>query len=74
LEQGDFSFSRYRENILGTPMGRCLKRRVKTARLLYLFSSRAVQRLIWWRFGFLLKWYIENFLIEWTKDRAGTGK
>ncbi len=67
LENRDFSFSRYGRRILRSPMGRCLRRRVKVARILYLSSSRAAQRLIWWRLGFLLKWIIENFLIGWEK-------
>ncbi len=51
-------------------MGKCLKRRLWVARMLYLFHSKAIQRFLWWRLGFLLKWYIENFLIDWAKRKG----
>jgi len=63
----EFSFSNYRERILKQPMGRCLVRRLWVARLLYRFKNRPIQRLLWWRLGFVLKWYIEHRLIDWAK-------
>ncbi len=68
LKKEDFSFSKYRQRILRHPMGVCLKRRLQVARLLYRFKSRTIQRLLWWRFGFILKWYIEHRLIDWAKN------
>lgn len=63
----DFTFKDYLNRVLQTPMGRCLKRRLLVARLLYRFNYRFVQRLLWWRLGFILKWYIEHRLIDWAK-------
>lgn len=65
--RGDLSFAGYRARILKHPMGRCLKRRVRVARLLYGIRSHSIQRLLWWRFGPLLRWYIETFLMDWAK-------
>ncbi len=73
---GDFSFADYRERILRHPMGRALRLRTFTARTLYTLTSPALQRLVWWRMQGLLKWYIESFLIHWTRklDRDGSPK
>ncbi len=69
FRKDDFSFSDFKNRILVDPMGKCLKRRLMVARLLYTFRNRRVQRLVWWRFGFVLKWYIETFLIDWAKPK-----
>ena len=63
----DFSFNNYLNTVLHSSMGRCLKRRLFVARLLYRFNCRFVQRLLWWQLGFVLKWYIEHRLIDWAK-------
>ena len=48
-------------------MGVTLKRRRNLAAILYGIRSPGIQRLIWWRLNFLLRWYVENFLIDWAK-------
>lgn len=68
FEMKDFSFSGYKNRITKHSMGRCLKRRLKIARLLYRFQSQSIQKLLWWHLGFMLKWYIEHFLIDWAKS------
>jgi flavin-dependent dehydrogenase len=74
LDTQDFSFSHYKKRILRHPMGICLQRRLRIARLLYRFRYRWFQRLLWWNFGFLLKWYIEHRLIDWAKPMQATRK
>ncbi|MCX7745844.1 MAG: NAD(P)/FAD-dependent oxidoreductase [Clostridia bacterium] len=69
--ENDFSFSGYKSRILKHPMGRCLKRRSQIARILYRIRSRLLLRFIWGQLGFLMKWYIEYFLIEWAKQSNG---
>lgn len=39
------------------------------AKLLYCFKKTWIQKLLWCRLGFLLKWYIESFLMDWAKDK-----
>ncbi|MEJ5312134.1 MAG: FAD-dependent monooxygenase [Anaerolineae bacterium] len=65
--QNDFSFSGYKARILNSRMGVILKRRRNLAAMLYGIRTPNIQRLIWWRLNFLLKWYVENFLIDWAK-------
>jgi geranylgeranyl reductase family protein len=65
--QHDFSFAGYKERILKSRMGVVLKRRRSMAAMLYGICNINVQRLIWWRLNFLLKWYVNNFLIDWAK-------
>lgn len=67
FEKNDFSFTGYRKRVVTHPMGRCLNRRLKTAKLVYRFRKRWVQKLVWGRFGFLLKWHVEHSLMDWTK-------
>ncbi len=63
----EFSFDGYKEHILKSRMGVVLKRRRRLAAMLYGIRSSNIQRLIWWRLNFLLKWYVETFLIDWAK-------
>jgi len=63
----NFSFTGYKERILKSRMGVVLKRRRHLAGILYGIRNINVQRLIWWRLNFLLRWYVENFLIDWAK-------
>lgn len=67
FDKDDFSFSQYKKNILEHPMGKCLKRRLFIAKLLYSFKKPWIQKLLWWRLGFILKWYTEKYLIDWAK-------
>lgn len=68
FESGDFSFAGYRDRILASRMGRSLKRRIRMARLLYGMSHRR-QQFVWWRFGPMMLWYINTFLLHWAKGR-----
>jgi flavin-dependent dehydrogenase len=70
FNQQNFSFSHYKQRILNHPMGWCLKRRFRVARLLYRSHYPAIQRLVWWRLGTLLKWYIETRLINWARKEG----
>lgn len=63
----DFSFENYRAQLLSSRMGRSLRRRYKLARVLYRYRHPRVQRLLWQRFGFLMRWYVLNALIDWAK-------
>lgn len=63
----DLSFTGYKERILTSRMGVVLKRRRRLAATLYGIRNLNIQRLIWWRLNFLLKWYVNNFLIDWAK-------
>ncbi len=65
--RGDFSFSGYKARILKSRMGAILKRRRRLAAMLYGIRNPNVQRLIWQRLNFFLKWYVETFLIDWAK-------
>lgn len=61
----DFSFEHYKKRILRSRMGITLKRRHRTAKLLFSPRSVKLQPLFWGKLSFLMRWYIENFLIDW---------
>ena len=67
FEKNDFSFARYAKRVIKHPLGQCLNRRLQTAKLVYRLRKRGIQRLIWGRFGFILKWHVERSLMDWTK-------
>lgn len=67
IASGNFSFSGYRNRILKHPMGRCLKRRLFIAHLLYRFRQSYIMKPLWGPIGLPLKWYVEQFLIDWAK-------
>ena len=70
FDKAEFPFSGYRKRILNHPMGKCLRLRLITAKILYYFRKPWIQKFFWWRLGFLLKWYIESFLIDWAKRES----
>jgi menaquinone-9 beta-reductase len=63
--RNDFSFAGYREAVLASPMGRSLRRRTWTARMLFRLPYPIVQKLIWWRMGSIVRWYIKSVLFKW---------
>lgn len=63
----DFSLHDYRERVLAHPLGRALRRRTALARLIYRLRELAIQRLIWWHSGAVLRWFVNTFLINWAK-------
>jgi flavin-dependent dehydrogenase len=73
FNSGDLSFAGYRDRILGHPLGKALRLRTLTAKVLYTQRSPAFQRLVWWRFPGLVRWYIETYLIHWTRKANAQG-
>lgn len=64
---GDFSFGDYRQRVLRHALGKALRMRTFTARLLFSLRQPAIQRLLWWRLNWFLNWYINRFLINWVE-------
>jgi len=65
FRQGDFSFAGYRQSVLSSRMGRSLRRRAWTARLLNRLHYPLAQKLIWWRMAPVVRWYIKSVLFKW---------
>ncbi len=63
----DLSFAGYRARILKSRMGTILQRRYRMAKMLFGIRDPRIHRLIWWRLNFLLRWYVDNFLVDWAK-------
>jgi len=63
----DFSFRDYRKRVLGHSLGRALRTRTFTAKVLFSLRQPGIQRLLWWRFSGFLNWYINRFVINWTE-------
>ena len=74
FNSGDFSLAGYRDRILRHPLGKALRFRTLTAKVLYTQKSPAFQRLVWWRFPGLVRWYIETYLIHWTRKANAQGR
>lgn len=66
FSSNDFSFSGFPKRVLKSEMGKSLMRRTRLARLIYNLPISQLQRLIWWRLGFLVRWYSVNYLLNWT--------
>lgn len=65
FRQRDFSFAGYRQAVLASRMGRSLRRRAWTARLLNRLHFPAAQKLIWWHMAPVVRWYIKSILFKW---------
>lgn len=65
FREGDFSFAGYRQAVLSSRMGRSLRRRAWTARLLNRLHSPLAQEIIWWRMAPIVRWYIKTVLFKW---------
>ncbi|HXT61286.1 MAG TPA: FAD-dependent monooxygenase [Pirellulales bacterium] len=66
----DFSFATYRQRVLGSPLGRSLSRRAWSARQINRLSHPFFQKLMWWRSGPLIAWYIRHVLFNWAAPVA----
>ena len=64
----DFSFSGYADRVLRSRMGRALQNRYRLTGMLYSIRIPWVQRLLWWRLGFLFQRYLQRFATDWTLD------
>jgi flavin-dependent dehydrogenase len=61
----DFSFAGYRDRVRDHRIGRFLRLRVAVAWLVYRIRSPRLLRFLWWRFGPLVGWLAEHFLVDW---------
>lgn len=67
FESGDFSFQKYRADVLKSAMGRMVRRRSAFASVFYRLRHTLAQRFIWWRGKNLVEWIVKNFLASWTE-------
>jgi flavin-dependent dehydrogenase len=63
--RGDFSFQDYRDRVLHHRIGRFLRQRAAVASLIYRIHSPRLLRFLWWRFGPVVGWLAERFLVDW---------
>ena len=63
----DFSFGDYRRLILGSEMGKSLRRRTWWAKFYYHLRWRGFQRLVWHHLGAVVKWVMQHFMIGWAR-------
>jgi menaquinone-9 beta-reductase len=66
----DFSFADYRDRVLASPLGRALRRRTRAARLMQRLHHPLAQKLIWWRLGPAVRWYLNHFVFFWARPLA----
>ncbi|MBN1259057.1 MAG: NAD(P)/FAD-dependent oxidoreductase [Anaerolineae bacterium] len=64
---GDFTFADYGDRVRQSSLGRALQWRVDAARRIYTLRRPQLQRLLWRRMGFLMRPFVNTFLINWTK-------
>ncbi len=64
---GDFGFGDYRQRVLRHALGKALRTRTFSARMIFGLRQPFIQRLLWQHLNRLLNWYIENFMINWTE-------
>lgn len=70
FQRNDFSFAKYRRAVLGSPLGRAMKRRLAAARILYRLRQPFLQRLIWWHAWRPVYWYLNRYVFHWARPRA----
>jgi len=73
----DFSFRNYKSFLLGSELGRALRRRTWWARFFYPLRWPAFQRFFWRRLGWLVMAVMRRFLIGWAqraKEEGGQGR
>lgn len=63
----DFSFKTYKSRVLWSRMGRALQFRTGFARLFYSVRSKAVQKFLWRKMGWLIEAFVRTFFIGWAK-------
>jgi flavin-dependent dehydrogenase len=63
----DFSFGDYRRLILGSEMGKSLRRRTWWAKFYYHLRWRGFQRLVWHHLGAVVTWVMQHFMIGWAR-------
>ena len=65
--KNDFSFRGYKRAILGSEMGKALRRRTWWARFFYHLRWRGIQNLVWHHLGPVIEWIMDNYLIGWAR-------
>ena len=63
--RGEFSFRGYRRRVLTHRTGRFLGRRHAVAWVIYGIRIRWLLRFLSWKFGPLIGWLAEHFLVDW---------
>ena len=63
----DFSFQDYRKAVLGSELGKALRRRTWIAKIFYRLRSRLIQAFIWRKLGWLVEWVMQTFMIGWAR-------
>jgi flavin-dependent dehydrogenase len=71
LARGDLSFRTYREQVVRSPLGKSLRRRVLVAKLAHRLPYPLTQKLTFWRLGPLLRWYLQGWVFNWAERLEG---
>jgi flavin-dependent dehydrogenase len=64
---GDYSFLDYPDRVRTSPLGRSLRRRTLSAKLVFGLRRPVVQRLLWWHLATITRWYIRNVVFNWAR-------
>jgi flavin-dependent dehydrogenase len=67
FDRQDFSFGKYRRQILRSEMGKSLRRRTWWAKFFYRLHWRSFQRLVWEHLGAVVMWIMQHFMIGWAR-------
>lgn len=65
--RGDLSFSDYTRRVHASPLGRSLRRRHLTARLVYSVRSPTLQRLLWWHLRPVVHHFVRELVFGWAR-------
>ncbi len=63
----DFSFKDYKSTVLWSRMGRALQFRTGFARVFYSVRSKAVQKFLWRKMGWIIEPFVRTFFLDWSK-------
>jgi flavin-dependent dehydrogenase len=64
---GDLEFHDYTRRVHRSPLGRSLRRRLLTARLVYGMTRPAVHRFMWWHMRPFVHHFIREFVFGWAR-------
>jgi geranylgeranyl reductase family protein len=70
----DFSFRDYRRRVLRSPLGKSLNRRAWAAEVAFRLPYPAVQKLLWWRLGPVLRWSLQKYIFNWAERTPPFGR
>ncbi len=75
----DFSLATYGDLVRRSDLGRALQRRARTASIIYRLSQPRMQKLMWWRMGRVIEWYLKRYVFNWAQagegsERSGAGR